>query len=138
MYDTWLPPKRSSRGPRWVRDLEAIDRVLEEQVDVTEGLVVKVSARLDRRKSGPLSPEQWLRVLLVQQISRYDDEDMGFMMNDSTVCRGFCKLDDRPIPERILRENLRRMDGTLWSELLPVLKVCVGRVWRKRYDERIS
>ena len=89
---SWLPPIPTTGGPRWVRDLRQMDRRLRQQPELNRLLVAEVARALTDAELGPMSAEQWLRTVLVQQATRYDDDEMGFRLNDSRFCRAFCNL----------------------------------------------
>ena len=129
---------RASRvAPRWVRDLEAIDRVLREHAAVTEELVAIVTDVLAGHDLRPLSEEQWLRALLVQQASRYGDDEMGFQLNDSQACRSFCRLVSTVVPEETIRTPLRRLDDAAWNTIEASLRRYAGDSWRRQYHDRV-
>lgn len=123
--------------PRWVRDLEVIDAVLREQPEVNARLVAVVTDALKGQDSGPLSAEQWLRALFVQQTSGYDDDLMGLSLNDSRACRAFCWLVDVYIPEAMISANLRRMDEATWTRIAAEIGPLMGKSWRKQYQKRV-
>ena len=138
MNDAWLPPSRPARAPRWVRDLEAIDQMLQEHADVRERLADVVGKALKGQDMGSLSAEQWLRVLLVQQTSRRDNGDMGLWLNDVRTCRAFCRLVDVYLPDATIRANLRCLDQALWQQIEPVLRSHLGTAWNKQYSKRVD
>lgn len=130
------PFRAPRRAPGWVRDLELIDTVLRTHPAVTRQLVTVMAEVLAGRDS-PLSAEQWLRAVFVQQTSGYDDTEMGFMLNDSKACRAFCGLVDLQIPQASIDAILRRVDEITWTRLEQTLLPYMQGAWKKRYHERI-
>ena len=138
MEQARVSPFRAPRvAPRWVHALEAIDRVLREKPEVRKQLEAVITDALAGQDLASLSAEQWLRALLVQQASRYDESWMEFCLNDSRACRAFCGLVDVYIPNPTIRANLRQLDEATWREIEPVLRSHVGRAWRKQYRTRV-
>lgn len=138
MEQARLSPFRAPRvAPRWVHALEAIDTVLRENPQVTKQLVAIVAHALVGQDMGALSAEQWLRALLIQQTSGYDDSWMDFHLNDSRACRAFCGLDIY-IPAATIYANLRRLDEAIWSQIEPVMRAHLGKIWRKQYQIRLT
>ena len=133
------PFRAPRQAPRWVRALEVIDGLLREHPDVAEQLRGVVSDALSGQDTSPLSAEQWMRALFVQQMSGRDDWHISFYLNDSTACRAFCGIAERTyIPDEKISTILRRMDEPTWQVIAMKLQPRMGRAWRKQYGERVD
>jgi len=86
------PFRAPRQAPRWVRDLELLDTLLRELPEVAKQMEEVVAGVLFDADTQPLSDEQWMRALFVQQMSGRGDSDVSFYLNDSTACRAFCGL----------------------------------------------
>ena len=134
-----FPPFQGPRvAPRWVRALEVIDGLFREKPEVREQLVAVIGDALASHDMGDLCAEQWLRVLLIQQTSGCDDEEMDFRLNDFRSVRAFCGLVDIYIPQATTYANLRRMDEATWNRIEPVLRTHLGAIWKKQYRARVA
>jgi hypothetical protein len=116
-----------------------LDTLLRESPDVARQLEEIVSDVLSGSDTQPLSEEQWMRALFVQQMSGRGDRDVSFYLNDSTACRAFCGIVEHTyIPDEKVSTTLRRMDDGTWQQLATTLRRLMGRRWRKRYWERVD
>lgn len=140
MPDADQPPFRAPRqAPYWVRALEVIDGLLRETPTLTEQLQEIVSDALVGQDTSPLSVEQWMRALFVQQMSGRGDECISFHLNDSPALRGFCGIvEQTDIPHERVVAILRRMDEATWQALAAKLQPLMGRAWKKRYRARVG
>ena len=133
-----VPSQAAGRTPRWIRALRVIDAVLQEEPDLTKRLAAIVSEALAGEDLAPLSAEQWMRTLCVQQMSGLDDKDTEFFVNGSMTCRAFCGLVDVYVPLETLSNHLRRLDAGTWEQLVGELRPRMGRSWRAQYQKRVT
>jgi IS5 family transposase len=104
------------------KELKAISDLLD-QHPILGALVVQDISRGKPKRTGGLTGEQVLRIMIVKQMNSFSYDELTFHIADSQTYRAFCKigLTDKAPKRSTLAENIKRIGATTLEQINRVI-----------------